>query len=667
MVGSGALWTAAMLLLLGLGLGPIPVRAQAGTASGEWHHYGGDLASSRYSPLNQVNRGNVAKLEVAWRWTSPDGGIYAENPRYRPGVFKPTPLMVDGLLYVPSSLGVVAALDPGTGEVVWQHDPRSYEQGRPANAGWQHRGVEAWRDGDHWRIVMATHDRRLISLDAKTGEPVGGFGADGDGWTDLSKGLGREISVRAYTHNSPPVVCGSTIVVGSIVSDGATRRKMPPGHVRGYDARTGKMKWIFHTIPQQAELGVGTWEEEAWEIAGNTNVWTTMSCDAELGTVYLPVSTPTSDWYGGYRLGDNLFAESIVALDAETGERKWHFQAVHHGLWDYDLPCAPNLVDITVDGRKIKALAQVSKQGFTYVLDRETGEPVWPIEERPVPPSRVPGERASPTQPHPTKPPPFERQGVSVDDLIDFTPELRRMALDIVANYELGPLYTPPILKGEGGKKGTLMLPSAAGGANWRGAAFDPETGLLYVPSMTLTMIVAVSKADPNRSDLGYTVDVSDGWLAFGPDFLPIVKPPWGRITAIDLNQGEIAWQVAHGEGPRDHPLIAGLDLPRLGSAANGVLSNGGAMLTKELLFVIQAEENPLSMMRMGSAGTLSAFDKTTGELLAELAVEPTPHGNPMTYLYGGRQYVVIAVGGESLGGGSPQTSELVAFALPDP
>ncbi len=505
------------------------------------------------------------------------------------------------------------------------------------------------------RIIIATGNRRLIALNLKTGKPYPDFG-DG-GWVDLTKGLGREINARLYMINSPPVVCRDIIVVGSVISDGPRSPSMPPGHVRGFDVRTGEQKWIFHTIPHEGEFGVETWEDDSWKYSGNTNVWSTMSADNDLGYVYLPLSTPTNDWYGGHRLGDNLFAESLVCLNAETGERVWHFQAVHHGLWDYDFPCAPNLVDITVDGKAIKAVAQVSKQGFTYVFDRATGEPVWPIEEREVPQSTAPGEKTSLTQPFPTKPPAFERQGVSVDDLIDFTPELRAEALEIIKDYVIGPLFTPPILMGDDEKLGTIMLPSAAGGANWSGAAFDPETGWLYVPSMTLPMLNAVGPADPNRSEFKYMR--AGQFLPPGPQGLPLVKPPYGRITAIDLNRGEIAWQVPHGDGPRDHPAIKDLNLGRLGWAANGLLSNGGGFLTKTLYFVIQSTVDDRTNMRMGSEGFLRAFDKTDGELVWEKKISTTPHGTPMTYMHLGKQYVVMAVGG------SRQPAELLAFALP--
>ena len=563
--------------------------------------------------------------------------------------------MVGGKLYFTTGLQLGYALDAQTGEQLWSFDPEVYEVGRPANTGFQHRGFEYWRDGETERLFYGTGARELISLDPTTGEPDGGFGVEGR--VDTTKGLGREIAKRAYGHSAPPIVCGGTIVLGSIVSDGPTRKKMPPGHVRGFDPVTGEQKWSFHTIPQEGEFGVETWEDESWKVSGNTNVWTMMSCDEELGLVYLPTSTPTNDWYGGHRKGDNLFAESIVALDAKTGERRWHFQAVHHGLWDYDFPCAPNLVDITVDGREIKALAQVSKQGFTYVLDRRTGEPVWPIEERPVPQSTVPGERASPTQPHPTKPPPFERQGVTESDLIDFTPELFEEAKKIASEYVLGPLFTPPVVVGENGKKGTLMLPSAAGGANWRGAAYDPETQTLYVPSMSLMMMNGLAKPDPARSEFDYVYGAT--FLPQGPQGLPMTKPPYSRITAIDLNAGEHRWVVPHGPGPKDHPAIAHLNLGDLGSSSHGVLSNGGLVLTKTLLFIIQADLDTQRMTRQGNTGKIRAFDKATGEKVWEYALDVTPHGTPMTYEAGGRQYLVVAVGGGN------QMSELVAFALP--
>jgi quinoprotein glucose dehydrogenase len=650
--------------------GPADPPAAAG-ASTDWPSFGNDPGNTRYAPLEQIDRTSFPKLEIAWRWTSASQRVAAENPRVKPGQFKAVPVVVDGLLYVATEVSQVVALDAGTGEVVWEHDPRAYEAGRPANVGFQHRGVAYWSDSERRRIFVATHDRRLISLDARSGVPDPAFGDGGE--VDLLPGdgeerYGRRVNERLVTHSSPPAVVADTVIVGSIVHDGATRQAAPPGHVQAFDARTGALRWVFHTIPQEGEHGVATWEGESWRTAGNTNVWTMMAVDEELGAVYLPVSTPTNDFYGGHRLGDNLFAESIVCLDARTGERRWHFQAVHHGLWDYDFPTAPNLVDITQGGERIPVLAQVSKQAFTYVLDRRTGEPVWPIEERPVPPSDVPGERASPTQPFPTRPAPFDRQGTSEEILIDLTPELRAAALETARRFRLGPLFTPPSIG-----NGTLALPGAGGGANWQGAAVDPETAVLYVPSMTAPGVNPLIEPDAARSDLRYVGSFFAG--ARGPQGLPLVKPPWGRVTAIDLDTGEHLWMTPNGFGPRSHPALAHLELGPLGGGY------GAPLVTRTLLFVTQqrgrGEEN---------TPRINVFDKQTGELLGHVPLPADPHGNPVTYLDGGKQFLVVAVGGGPFFGGfsedaaevDPQlaallrampeggeTPELVAFALP--
>ena len=627
----------------------VGVGAQGGAPVGEWQHYGSDRRGTKYSPLDQINPDNVGQLEEAWRWEVRQ----PEDVSAPPGQFKTTPLMIDGTLYATTALSEVVALDAGTGEVVWTYDPESYKKGRPANSGFQHRGVEYWTDGENERLIIATGGRQLISIDRNTGKPDENFG-DG-GIVDLTKGLGREINPRVMGYNAPPIVCRDMIVVGSIIFDAPTMKEMPPGHIRGYDVRTGEQKWRFNTIPQDEEFGVETWHDDSWKYSGNTNAWSMMTADEELGFVYAPIGTPTNDWYGGHRKGKNLFAESLVCLNAETGERVWHFQCVHHGLWDYDLPAAPNLVDIVIDGKPIKAVAQVSKQAYCYVFDRVTGEPVWPIEERPAPQSNVPGEWTSPTQPHPTKPPAFDRQGITEDDLIDFTPELREEAKEILKDYVYGPLFTPPSLVGD--TKGTIIMAGPAGGANWGGAAFDPETNILYVPSMTLPFYVAVGEANKNMSNFDYSI--AGGGVVMGPRGLPLLKPPYGRITAIDLNKGEFVWQVPHGYGPKDHPELKDLDLGLLGSAANGLLSNGGGVLTKTLFFAIQADENTASMMRMGEKGYIRAWDKTNGELVWEQRIELTPHGTPMTYLHEGKQYVVCAVGG--LG----QQSTLIAYSLP--
>ena len=633
---------AAALLACGPGFaqpsGPPGSSPPAGT---DWPNFGNDLANTKYSPLDQIDRDNFDRLEIAWRWESISKKIAAENDQVIPAQFKVVPIIVDGTMYVATELSQVAAIDAGSGTLVWQFDPESWRAGRPANVGFQRRGLAHWQQGDDARIFITTHDRRLLALDTKTGRPVAGFG-DG-GFVDLlpESGLrhfGRKINHRLITHSSPPAIAGNTVIVGSIVHDGAVRQAAAPGHVRGFDALTGEMKWIFHTIPQEGEPGVETWESESWRYTGHTNVWSMMAVDEELGTVYLPTGTPTDDFYGGHRLGDNLYAESLVCLDADTGEKIWHFQAVHHGLWDYDFPTAPNLIDITVDGRRIKAVAQVSKQAFTYVFDRATGEPVWPIEERPVPQSNVPGERTSPTQPFPTKPPPFDRQGTSEDQLVDFTPEIRKEAIEIASAFKLGPLYTPPMVATED-ERAVLFLPSAGGGANWPGAAFDPETGILYVPSSTGLSGTPLTKPDPSRSNLAYTGSFSGG--APGPQGLPLVKPPWGRVTAIDMNRGEHVWMTPNGYGPRSLPALEGLDVGLLGGGS------GAPLVTKTLLFVTQRRG-------LGDENTprINVFDKANGDLLGHIPLPEAPNGNPVTYLHEGRQYLVVAVGGGPFFGG---------------
>jgi quinoprotein glucose dehydrogenase len=632
--------------------------AQHGVQDGNWRHYAGDQGSTKYSNLDQINAENFANLEIAWRWESPDKALegIAEAAPY---FFRGTPLVVDGIAYMSTGLSQVAAIDATTGETIWVHDPKSYERGPVTHGMYHNRGVEYWTDGAEERIFISTGGRQLVSIDAKTGKADPNFGSDG--WVDLLLDLGRKVDGRSIGDNKPPVICRDTVIVGSIIMDFPTTKSNPPGFVRGYDVRTGKQKWIFHSIPQEGEFGNETWENDSWKYSGNTNVWTLMTCDEELGYVYLPFGTPTSDYYGGHRHGDNLFAESLVCLNAETGERVWHFQAVHHGIWDYDFPAAPNLVDITVDGKEIKAVAQVSKQGFTYVFDRVTGDPVWPIEEREVNwHATVPGEKLSHTQPFPTKPPPFERQGVAEDDLIDFTPELRAEALEIVEDFVIGPLFIPNHVAGEDGKKAMLQLPGAGGGANWPGASIDPETGILYVQSQTQQSAMALQKMDPNRSDLNFMITMGGMGGSGGPQGLPLLKPPYRRITAIDLNKGEIAWQKPFGWGPVDHPALKDLDLGPLGdSFPNGVIAEGGILLTKSVLvsFLVDLDEK-------GAAATpsntrLQAYNKSTGELICDVPVDRHLHGSPMTYMADGKQYIMIA------GGGMKEPSELIAFALP--
>ena len=570
-----------------------PVKTQTGATNGEWRSYGGDLGSTKYSPLDQIDATNFNDLRVEWRWQSADGSLDLEAirqhaPRLRVRMFQATPLMVGGVLYISTALHQVAAVDAATGDTLWVHDPKAYLGGSPTHF-YNSRGVAYWADDDDARIFFGTSEGYLLALDASTGQPILDFGNNGR--VDLMEGIPR--AVRGETNYrgrnllgvaSPPIVAHDIVVTPTVISDGAIRKEAPPGWLKGVDARTGDTKWMFRTVPQADDFGADTWLDESWRFSGNTNVWTMMSVDDELGYIYLPTGTPTGDYYGGHRLGDNLFAESLVALDIETGQRMWHFQAVHHGVWDYDFPAAPTLVDITVDGRQVKAIAQVSKQGFTYVFDRVTGDPVWPIEERPVATDTdLDGERLSPTQPFPTKPPPFEYQGVSIDDLVDFTPEIREMAVEAVKDFRLGPLFSSPMLSVDGGLQGTIQRPHVGGGANWRGAAVDPETGLLYVPSANRFSVLKYYTPDPPEGgNLRHTMrGLAAGTQPQMPQGLPLLKPPYTRMTAIDLNKGEHAWMRPNGDGNRyrNHPMLRDLDLPPLGG--NGA---GGPVLTKTLL-----------------------------------------------------------------------------------
>lgn len=626
---------------------------------GEWREYGSDKASTKYVPLSQINKDNVKELRVAWRWNSPDNAIVESNPDLWTMVNEATPLMIGGVLYTSTSLNQVAAVKASTGETIWVYDPKTYKDGTPANTGFVHRGVAYWEDGPAKRILFGTGDGYLISLDAETGEPIQEFGKAGR--VDLTEGLRRQVNRRLYAIFSPPVICRNVIVVGSTVLDSFAigeppQKEMPPGDVRGFDVRTGEQRWVFHTIPQKGEFGNDTWKNDSWKSTGNANVWTMMSADEDLGYVYLPVSTPTNDYYGGHRLGDNLFAESVVCLNAETGKRIWHYQILHHGLWDYDLPAAPNLIDITVDGKKIKAIAQVTKQAFCFVFDRVTGKPVWPIEERPVPQSDAPGEMSSPTQPFPTKPAAFDRQGLTHDDLIDFTPALRKQALEYIADYDYGALYTPP------SENGTIAMPGIIGGASWAGAAVDPNKGIIYIPSYSYPAVITLNKAKDLDADYAYT-----GTLAFGPNGprgLPLIKPPYGRITAIDLNTGEHKWMQPVGDGPRDHPTLRHLDLPLLGWAQRNF-----PLLTRSLLFAAtQAQWDVTGNSPRGNAIEVTfeeqnpylwAFDPDNGNLISRIELPSNAQGAPVSYMVDGKQFIVIPIGGAN------RPAELIALSLP--
>jgi quinoprotein glucose dehydrogenase len=615
--------------------------AQRG-ASNEWRFYGADAGSTKYSTLNQIRAGNASRLRVAWRWTSPDNEI-ARASQVQPGSYEDTPLVVNGVMYTFTGLGIIAAINPGTGATIWQLDLETWKLGRPTNLGFLHRGLAYWTDGTAERLLAGTHDAYLVSVDVRTGKIDPAFGTGGK--VDLTERLAFVERMRNYTVTSAPVVVRNVVIAGAGISDGPQNKEAVRGDVSGFDVRTGKRLWTFRSVPQPGEYGNDSWEGNAAEYTGNTNVWSLMSVDETLGYVYLPFGTPTNDYYGGHRLGNNLFAESLVCVDATTGKRVWHFQAVHHGLWDYDFPAAPILGSITVEGRRIDAVLQISKQGFVYVFDRRTGQPVWPIEERAVPPSTVPGEKASPTQPFPTKPPPFERQGFTDDDVIDFTPEIKATAMELVKPYLRGPLFTPP------SERGTIQLPGNGGGANWSGASFDPETGMLYVPSITNPFLVQITAPpDPSRSNLRFRRNSQASLPTLVG--LPLAKPPYSRLTAYDMSSGTIAWQIPIGDGPRRHPLLRDLNLPPLGGG------RGYPLLTSELLFIAHRGGPTGGPKGEREGPSLRALDKKTGQEIAKIEL-PLGPSTPMTYIHEGRQYIAMAAGGGA-------RSEIVALALPN-
>ena len=633
--------------------------AQHGAVGGEWREYSGDLGASKYSPLNQINRSNVGRLRIEWRRPAVDASVIAAAPRVRVGAnFHSTPLMVGGVLYAPNAIGFVEAFDAGTGKTLWVEQP--LDSTPTGYRGGTTRGVAYWQSGDDSRI-LAQHSQYLLALDAKTGKPIPSFGDNGR--VNVSADIGGGF---VYTWSGAPFVIGDVVVLGGTPGDEFANKEATRSDVRAYDVRTGKLRWVFHVVPQAGEPGVETWENESWRYTGHSPVWSQMSADPELGLLYLPVTAPTSDMYGGHRLGDNLYSQSVVAVEAATGKRVWHFQMVRHDLWDFDPPAAPILMDIKVSGRPIKALVQITKQGYAYTLDRVTGKPVWPMVERAVPASTTPGERTAPTQPIPTKPPAFETQGSEEKNFIDFTPELHAEALEIVKRYTTGPLFTPPTIRDDGpdGKLGTIQVPGSIGGANWTGAAVDPDTGMLYVPSATAPLIADLEAGDPAVTDLRY-VKGYRSWGPAGPRGLPLFKPPYGRITAFDMNKGEIRWQVANGDGPRDNPAIAHLHLGPLGNPGLA-----GPLVTKTLLFAGEGSDAMVNAARIPKDMPFEqgakygepwfrAYDKKTGKVLAKIALPAGTTGAPMTYLHGGKQYIVVAVGGRKA------PAEWIALGLP--
>lgn len=626
--------------------------AQRGTTGGEWPYYAGDAGSTKYSPLDQITAANVKNLQIAWRWKSDNFG-----PKPDP-YLQSTPLAVKGVLYTTAGTRRdVVAIDGKSGETLWMFRADEGERGdqSPIRAP-SGRGLAYWTDGKEERILHVTLGYRLVALNAKTGQLIASFGRNG--YVDLKEGMSGPVPPDGFVgYNSPGLVIGDLVVIGAAFS---TKSVDTPaqGSVRAFDVRTGRRRWIFHTIPRRDDPATQTWEDGSLEYASNAGVWAPMSADLELGYIYVPTETASVDVYGGHRHGDNLYADTLVCLNAKTGEKVWYYQFVHHGLWDWDIPVQPILLDVTVGGRKVKAVAQITKQAWLYVFDRVTGKPIWPIEERPVPPSDVPTEKASATQPFPTKPAAFDRQGVTLDDIFDVTPEVKAEALKVLKQFRYGPIFTPPSVSDPDGTRGTIGLPNLTGGGNWQGGAADPETGIVYVASATYPGVFAVRPCETPKTNVpamkycmgggGASTTIAGG--------LPIVKPPWGRITAIDLNTGDHVWMVPNGDTPdiiKNHPLLKGVTLPRTGKP-----DRSGLFVTKTLLFA--GEGSGLFAAGPGGGGPVfRAYDKRTGQIVWEFTLPANQSGVPMSYMADGKQYIAVPVGAPNHPG------EIVALRLP--
>jgi len=674
--------------------------AQSGAKAGEWTTYGADLGNTRYAPLDQITADNFSNLEIAWRFKTESLG---PRPEYQ---FESTPLMVKGKVY--STAGTrraVVALDAATGELMWMHSENEGERGAAAPRQLSGRGLSYWTDGREERILYVTPGYRLIALDAKTGVPISSFGKSGVVDLKLDDDQTMDLVTGEVGLHSAPTVAGNTVIVGAAhLSGGVPRGKTnEKGYVRGFDVKTGKRLWIFHTIPRPGEFGNDTWLNDSWSYTGNAGSWGQISVDEELGMAYLPIELPTGDYYGGHRPGNNLFGESIIAVDLKTGQRKWHYQLEHHGIWDHDIPCAPILANITVNGRAIKALVQPTKQAMVYAFDRTNGTPIWPIEERPVEKGDVPGEWYSPTQPFPLdahgKPFSYDLSGFVHDDLIDFTPELRAEGEKLIARYKVGPIFTPPVVSMADGPLGTIQLAINGGGTVWAGGSYDPDTHIMYVYSRRNPGSLGLVKPDPAKNDMNYiqgsaltgaraaapmgaapgraSVTVAagaaapaggnapagrggggegaEGGGALSGQGLPIVKPPYGSISAISLDKGEVLWQIAHGDTPdnvRNHPALKGVNIPRTGQA--GII---GTLVTKTL--IVAGEAQVTSAAGHARGALLRAYDKATGKDAGSVFMPAQQSGSPMTYLLSGKQYIIVAIGGGNYPG------ELLAFRLP--
>lgn len=682
---------------------PAAVCAQTATKDTEWPTYGADLAATHYRPLGQISGANFSKLEVAWRFKTDNLGT---RPEFK---LEGTPLMVKGVLYATGgNRRSVFALDAATGELLWVHGEHEGARGAAAPRQLSGRGLAYWTDGKEERILYVTPGYRLVALDAKYGVPIKTFGENGavDLKLNDDQTIQPDLTTGEIGLQSAPVVAKDTVIVGAAFREGMTPKTMRnnKGYVRGFDVRTGKRLWIFHTIPMKNEPGYETWQNGSADYTGNTGVWTQISVDEQLGLVYLPVESPTGDYYGGHRPGNDLYGESLVCVDLKTGQKKWHFQLVHHPLWDMDISSAPILADINVDGRAIKAVAQPTKQGFLYVFDRVSGQPVWPIVEKPAPKGDVPGEWYSPTQPIPTKPAAYARNGVSADDLIDFTPKLHDEALTLIAKYKIGPVFTPPVESKVDGPLATLTLGTASGGTNWPGGSYDPETHTIYAYACNACLTpIGLVKAPKEISDMNYVAGTAGqrvtmrsgpgensgadsittartapavaqpaagaaggrggrggGGGGFGGgtqvERLPLIKPPYSTISAINLDRGEIVWQVPHGDTPDDiknNPALAGLNIPRTGQSGYNI----GTLVTKTLVI---AGDGVMTTQSNGvRAAMLRAYDKATGKEVGSVMMPAPQSGSPMTYMVNGKQYIVVAVSGGAYSG------EYLAFTLP--
>ena len=679
-------------VVMGLICGTVCLNGQWKAKDTEWPTYGADLAGSKYRALDQINASNFSKLEIAWRFKTDSLG---NRPEYK---LEGTPLMVNGILYATAgSRRAAIALDAATGELLWVHGEHEGARGAASPRQLSGRGLAYWSDGKDERILYVTPGYRLIALDAKSGAVISSFGKGGavDLKLDDDQTIQPDVTTGEIGWQSAPVVAQNTVIIGAAFREGMTPKSMRnnKGYVRGFDVRTGRRMWIFHTIPKKGEFGYDTWEKGSAEYTGNTGVWTQITVDEQLGLVYLPVETPTGDYFGGHRPGNNLFSESLVCVDLKTGQRKWHYQLVHHPLWDMDISSAPLLADIVVDGKPVKAVAQPSKQGFLYVFDRVTGKPVWPINEQPVEKGDVPGEWYAATQPIPSKPPAYSRNGVTPDVLIDFTPALKDQALTLVSKYKIGPVYTPPVASKADGPLSTLTLGTASGGTNWPGGSYDPDTHNVYVYACNSCLTpIGLVPSPKEISDMDYIMGTAGqpvtvargpgensgadsplpekrpaaaaapvaagggGFQRLSVQGLPLIKPPYGTITAINLDRGEIVWQIPHGDTPdaiRNHPLLKGLKIPPTGQPGYNV----GTLITKSL--VVAGDGQVTTTADHPRGAMLRAYDKVTGKQVGAVYMPAPETGSPMTYIVNGKQYIVIAVSGGAYSG------EYLAFALP--